>query len=74
LIIIDGARCTASADSNNQKASGVKRVGNARLGVAVVLLTRNRQVRIARLRERVGLAESRANTLLKIHQVFKILQ
>jgi len=40
------------------------------LGVAVVLFARNRQVRIARLRERIELAETRANTLLNIHQVF----
>lgn len=43
------------------------------LGVAVILFARNRQARIARLRERVGLAESRVNALLKIHQVFKAL-
>ena len=39
------------------------------LVVAVFLFVRNRQARIARLRERVGLAESRVNALLKIQQV-----
>lgn len=39
------------------------------LGVVVILFARNRQARIARLRERVGLAESRVNALLKIQQV-----
>ena len=40
------------------------------LVVAVLLFVRNRQARIARLRERVGLAESRVNALLKIQQVY----
>lgn len=39
------------------------------LGIAVVLFARNRQTRIARLRERIGLAESRVNALLRIQQV-----
>lgn len=39
------------------------------LVIAVLLFVRNRQARIARLRERVGLAESRVNALLKIQQV-----
>ena len=39
------------------------------LSVAVFLFARNRQARIARLRERIGLAESRVNTLLRIQQV-----
>lgn len=39
------------------------------LVVAVFLFVRNRQARIARLRERVGLAENRVNALLKIQQV-----
>ena len=39
------------------------------LVVAVLLFVRNRQARISRLRERVGLAESRVNALLKIQQV-----
>ena len=39
------------------------------LGIAVILFGRNRQIRIARLRERIGLAESRVNALLRIQQV-----
>ena len=39
------------------------------LGLAVFLFARNRQARIARLRERIGLAESRVNALLRIQQV-----
>lgn len=39
------------------------------LGIAVFLFVRNRQARITRLRERVGLAECRVNALLKIQQV-----
>lgn len=41
----------------------------ALLGIGVFLYARNRQARISRLRERIGLAESRVNALLKIHQV-----
>ena len=37
--------------------------------VAVLLFARNRQARIARLRERIGLAESRVNALLKLQPV-----
>ena len=39
------------------------------LGITVLLFARNRQARIARLRERIGLAESRVNALLRIQQV-----
>lgn len=40
------------------------------LGIAVLLFARNRRARVTRLRERVELAESRVNALLKIQQVY----